>query len=233
MKSGFITIFFILIFSFSVYTTELPDEYNDAIALIEIGKRQDAAILLKRLISRYPDWGLFYLEYAANCIYLECPENEIFDYLNKAEKLLDENPRFYFYKGLSLEQKDQDESLRLYDRAISLRPTYVDALINACAIYIEKGDIKSAISYYDSIPMDKRNSIITLKIINLLIENKDFERAEKELLYLVKNHPSNELYLSRLLDFYNKTGDDKKSSTILNKLKKLSSQKKREMRPLK
>jgi len=211
----------------------LPDEYNDAIALIEIGKRQDAAILLKRLISRYPDWGLFYLEYAANCIYLECPENEIFDYLNKAEKLLDENPRFYFYKGLSLEQKDQDESLRLYDRAISLRPTYVDALINACAIYIEKGDIKSAISYYDSIPMDKRNSIITLKIINLLIENKDFERAEKELLYLVKNHPSNELYLSRLLDFYNKTGDDKKSSTILNKLKKLSSQKKREMRPLK
>jgi len=233
VKSGFITIFFILIFSFSVYTTELPDEYNDAIALIEIGKRQDAAILLKRLISRYPDWGLFYLEYAANCIYLECPENEIFDYLNKAEKLLDENPRFYFYKGLSLEQKDQDESLRLYDRAISLRPTYVDALINACAIYIEKGDIKSAISYYDSIPMDKRNSIITLKIINLLIENKDFERAEKELLYLVKNHPSNELYLSRLLDFYNKTGDDKKSSTILNKLKKLSSQKKREMRPLK
>lgn len=208
-------------------------EYNDAISLIEQGKRVEAAQLLKSLIIKYPDWGLFYLEYAANCIYIECPENEISSYLMKAEELIYDNPRLYFYKGLFLEGSKPDEALKFYDKAIALRPSYTDAIIRASLIYIERGDVKSALSYYDSIPSEKRSSTLVLNIINLLIKKKDYARAEKELLGLVNNHPTNEIYLTRLLEFYKETGNKEKEQEISNKIKRLFSQKKKFMRPLK
>ncbi|MCX7943383.1 MAG: tetratricopeptide repeat protein [Deltaproteobacteria bacterium] len=230
-------IFFIFLLFFSpvnvVLTFDFPVEYQKAVSLIESGKRREAAVQLKELIRRYPDWGLFYLEYVANCIYIECPKDEIKNYLDKAESLIDNNPRLLFYKGLFLESENPDESLRLYDKAISLRPTYMEALIRACILYSDKGDYTSALSYYDAISEGNKNSALVLKIVDLLVKKGDFDRAEKELLWLVKNNPTNQLFLFKLHDFYNSRGDRDKAKVIMKKINNLSTHKKRIMRPLK
>ncbi|MGB9599882.1 MAG: tetratricopeptide repeat protein [Myxococcota bacterium] len=229
----FLSIIFALIISGNLYATEPLAQYKEALTLIEQGKRMEARRLLKELTVKYTDWGLFYLEYAANCIYIECPEDEISENLIKAEGLLIDNPRFYFYKGLFLEGKKPDEALKLYDKAIALRPAYTDALIRACSIYADKGDFKSAISYYESIPVEMRSSTLILKIINLLSENKEYMRAEKEILGLVNNHPENELYLTKLREFYQKTGQKEKERKIADRIKRLFPNSKKYMRPLK
>lgn len=212
---------------------ELPKEYSYALSLIEAGRRQDASKVLKELIKKQPDWGLVYLEYAANCIYIECPEEEIDVHLKKAKELLSESPRLYFYMGLFAEYKSKEEALRFYDKAISLRPDYIDALVRACALYADKNDIKSALAYYEVIPQNMRGSSLILKIAGLLIQNKEYTRAEKELLWLTSNHPTNEIYLNRLLDFYETIGNKDKVKEIMKRLKILNHEKKKIMRPLK
>ncbi len=233
MKTKYLCIISLLLAGGILSASELPPEYIKAISLIETGRRSDASAVLKTLTDKYPEWGLFYLEYAANCIYLECPDDEIEKNLEKAQKLLVDNPRFYFYRGLFLEHKNTDEALKSYDKAISLKPDYTDVLIRACMLYAEKNDFKSAISYYDSVPADKRNSALVLKIINLLVQNKSYGRAEKELLWLVRNHPLNELYLRRLLELYDLTGNKDKAKEVLKRLQTLNPEKKKIMRPLK
>ncbi|MCX7958580.1 MAG: tetratricopeptide repeat protein [Deltaproteobacteria bacterium] len=232
MKAVFFALVFLLIQGGLFAASELPATFHQAVMLIESGKRNEASVILKELTEKNPEWGLFHLEYAANCIYLECPSNEIEKHLDKAESLLGENPRFFFYKGLFLEHKSADEALKYYDKAISLRPGYTDALIRACSLYSEKGDLKSAISYYDSIPRQQRNSALVLKMVNLLVQNKDYLRAEKELLWLVCNHPANELYLKRLIEFYEIIGNSEKAKDTTRKLQNLAPAKKKVMRPL-
>jgi len=232
VKSIIIGLFTLLLFDAAVYPYDQSEEYKKALSLIESGNRAEAKNILKDLSQKNAEWGIIHLEYAINCIYLECTDNEIEEYLTKAEALLPENPRFYYFKGLFLEHLDKDAALRLYDKAISLRPSYTDVLIRACTLYAEKGDLKSAISYYDSIPNENKSSTLILRMIDLLIENKNYQRAEKELLTLTTLHPSNEIYLGRLKDFYIKTGNIPKANETTKKIEKLSPQKKKHMRPL-
>lgn len=212
---------------------DLPDEYLEAMAHIEKGNRGRARDLLQQLSIKYPDNGFFYLEYAINCIYLECADIEIEAAFNKAEPTVNESPRYYFYRGLFMEGKDKEEALRLYNKAISMRPGYLDALVRACTIYAEKGDFKSAIVYYDMIPLEQRSSSLILRMIDLFTANEDYKRAKEGLNELIRRQPRNELYLERLRDFYEKKGDIKKRDEVLLKIKGLSPVKKRSMRPLK
>lgn len=225
--------FLIILFAISrIYAYQLPYEYTEALKLIESGKRVEASELLKRCTEKYSDWGIFHLEYAINCIYIECKDEEIKRSLDIASKLLGDNPRLYFYKGLYMEGKDIDEALMFYDRAISLRPDYFDALIRACALYADKGDVRSAMAYYDSIPPEKRSSTLILKMVDLLIKEKDYLRAEKELLFLNNSHPDNVLYLTKMLEFYRLKGDGEGIMSVERRLNRLLHGKKRVMRPL-
>lgn len=212
---------------------ELPGEYLEAMAHIEKGDRSRARELLQHLSIKYPDNGFFYLEYAINCIYLECADIEIEAAFSRAEPMINGSPRYYFYKGLFMEAKNKEEALRLYDKAISIRPGYLDALVRACTMYAEKGDFKSAVVYYDIIPLEQRNSSLILRMIDFFTANKDYKRAEEGLHELIRRQPQNELYLERLRDFYEKRGDIKKRDEVVLKIKGLSPVKKKSMRPLK
>ncbi len=227
-----ITLFFCFSFIYSSFAMNLPVEYTEALNQIDRGNREAAKNLLNQLIQKFSDNGFFYLEYAINCIYLECKDNEIEEAFLKAEKLIGESPRLYFYKGLYLEGKDKKEALKLYDKAISIRPGYSDAVMRACAMYAEMGDFVSAVSYYDAIPVVKRNSTLILRMVDFFIESKDYKRASEGLNELVRRQPQNEIYLEKLRDFYEKVGDIKNATEVLAKLKRLNPQKKKTMRPL-
>jgi tetratricopeptide (TPR) repeat protein len=214
------------------YTSDQIEEYKEAQRLIELGRRAEAKNILKDLSNKNSQWGIVHLEYAINCIYLECPDKEIEEYLSKAEALLKDNPRLYYYRGLFMEHLNKETALKFYNKAISLRPSYTDALIRACSLYIEKGDYQSAISYYDSIPDTMKSSTLVLRMVDLLVEHKDYQRAEKELIALTKLHPDNEMYLTKLRDFYSLTGKNNRAKDVDRRINSLSPRKKRYMRPL-
>ena len=123
---------------------------QQAVALVDQGKLQDAEAIYKDLISIGTSNHIVYGNLAAICL-LQSRHDESIPLLQKAIQLNPNDPDAHHNLGRLLkEQGNLDAAIASFKKALQLNPNNPDALNNLGTVLQEQGNLDAAIASYDS-----------------------------------------------------------------------------------
>ena len=127
---------------YSESSTDHPAKEQQAVALINQGKLQEAEEIYRELIAAGTENHLVYGNLAAICG-MQGRFNELVDLLTKALKLKPNHPNSHNNLGNALKgQGDIGAAIASYNRALQLKPNYPEAYYNKGITLKEQGKIK-------------------------------------------------------------------------------------------
>ena len=122
---------------------------QQAVALINQGKLQEAEALYKDLIAAGTDNHIVYGNLGAICG-MQGRLDELIELLKKALQLKPNYPQAHYNLGNALkEQGDLDAAIASYNKALQLKPNYTEAHYNLGIALQEQGDLGAAIASYN------------------------------------------------------------------------------------
>ena len=151
---------------------------QQAVALINQGKLQEAEAIYKDLISAGTDNHIIYGNLAAICG-MQGRFDELVELLKKALQLKPNYPEAHNNLGNALqEQGDLDAAIASYNTALQLKPNYPQAHNNLGTALKEKGDLDAAIaSYNTALQLKPNHPDVHNNLGNALQEQGDLDAA--------------------------------------------------------
>lgn len=209
-----------------------PPSVSDALALEKKGDDVAALALLDRLIQSQPTWELPRLEAGRLRIKLgQDVERAQLD-LDVARSLAPENPRAHYLYGVVREEQRADEdALRAYRIAVSLRPSFDDAQFRIAGIHFARGEWAEAEAAYAALGKRRPDWMqVHLQRVTALERLERWADAEQALVQLRSREPRSPVVARRLADLYERTGRPE----LAQKLRaELAPKNERKLRPLK
>ena len=124
---------------------------QQAVALINRGKLQEAEAIYKDLIANGSKNHIVYGNLAAICG-MEGRFDELIKLLNKALEIQPNYPSAHNNLGTALKQQGNIKAaINSYNKALELKPNYPDAHYNLGNIFREQGNLHAAISSYNKV----------------------------------------------------------------------------------
>jgi predicted Zn-dependent protease len=214
---------------------ESLDEFAAAMAAVAGGDRKAAAPRFEKAIFLMPQWSLPRLEYAINCLELNCDPKTALEHLKTAASLDPENPRTQHYTGVALErQEDTAGAEAAYARSVALKRSYKDPHFALGRLLKKSGKNLEARAHLQAVvDLDPKNTSARLMLAELCEALGVLDDAEDQLQAVIDLHPENTYHQHRLAQFYERTGQKDKARAAFKTTEKDSPQKPtKKLRPL-
>lgn len=189
-----------------VVATAIPASLDRALALEEQGADAQAAAELDRVLAEHPTFGLAHLE--AGRIALKRSEGDrARRELSIASALLPENPRAQFFYGMMEQERGALASAEAaLERAVLLRPDYVEARVRLAALYLAQGDALHAEAHLQAaVDADPTQLVARLQLARAVELQGRTADAERQLSALHAAHPTSPVVTRALASFYDRT----------------------------
>jgi tetratricopeptide (TPR) repeat protein len=211
------------------------EQFNAALSQIASGDRTGAAARLEQAISLTPQWWLARLEYAANNLEMGRDPSGSLEHLKYVIQRSPENPRAYYYTGVSQEMLGNlPEAEKAYLACVKSKPSYSEAHLALGRIYRGQERYKEAAGHLESaLEQVPGNTSARLILVVCYESMKDLDNAESQLRTLVMLSPENAYNHYRLAQFYERNGMPEKAAEEFKISERLSPTKdNRKLRPL-
>ncbi|MBI5525356.1 MAG: tetratricopeptide repeat protein [Deltaproteobacteria bacterium] len=214
---------------------ESLEEFTAAMAAVAKGDRKAAAPRFEKAIFLMPQWSLPRLEYAINCIELNCDPKTAIEHLKTAATLDSENPRTQHYTGVALErQEDPAGAEAAYARSVTLKPSYKDPHFALGRLLRKSGKHLEARAHLQAVvDLDPKNTSARLMLAELCEALGVLDDAEEQIQAVIDLHPENTYHQHRLAQFFERTGQKDKAKAAFKATEKAAPAKpQKKLRPL-
>jgi tetratricopeptide (TPR) repeat protein len=181
--------------------------------MIMAGNEKDAESFLRKYSDKYPKDPVAYYE-LAKILAGKKSYAEARELAEKAWELDQSNIWYQLFLAETCQlSQDYDKALSIYETIVATNPGNLDYYYQLAALYLGLGKYDQAIKTYDKI--EKRIGIteeISMQKHKIYLHQKEFPKAESELIKLSESLPDDSRYFSILAEFY--MSRDKKEKAL-------------------
>ena len=219
-----------------------PSDPNEALKWLETGRTlsasgdtEGALDAFELSIKANHNQGFAYLEWALVAQDVGIQDDEIIVHFEKATQALPANPRVHYLYGFFLESIEQTaEAILRYEKAVSLRPEYVEARSRLGAAYYQQHQWDKAVLHYEWVLKHHASDIPALIALADMAEaSGDLQAAETYLRGIVKHHRRHPGHHLRLIRFFERHGEAEKAAHAKRQLQLVAPKNERKLRHLK
>lgn len=180
----------------------------EALELEKQGHPTEAVARLEAIIFEYPTWELPRIEVARLQLKIGTDLALAQRQLQAAQKLAPFNPRIPFLLGLVQEERgDFATAIEWQEAALKLRDTFHEARFRLATLYANLEHWEAAERHYRRYVESNPQAVGARIQWALVLEQlQEFSLAEKQLQRAVKMQPESSAFRTRLLEFYERTG---------------------------
>lgn len=184
-----------------------------------MGSPSEALRYLEQCIKINPNSDAAYYQMAQIAMRSGDPENGK-RFSLKAYSLDNENIWYIMtLAGIYYEQEKLDSAIYYYEKAVSLKPEREDLRLNLGNLYAENREYVKARQILSNIGNDSGiNESSLLSIIKTLMEEGNYNEAQKRIEELLKQNPDETLYNGLLAEIYRYQGQNEKALEIYGKM---------------
>ncbi|MFE8597964.1 tetratricopeptide repeat protein [Archangium violaceum] len=209
-----------------------PGDLTSALSREASGDSAGALEAVQDVMRVWPAEALPRLEAARLLLKLGGDLDQAETHLDVAAAVAPDNPRVHYLRGLLWEERGYPlKAARSLELAVFYRSSYEDARFRLAGLWASLGDWLKAELHYRFLARSRPEWVqVRLQLIRVLEEQGRAADAEKELLRLKDEQPTNPLVIRRLVDLYERTGRAKLAARLRASLEPPAPPKR--MRPL-